>query len=172
MLLIPGAVVGVIMGTVLITNAPTDTLRTILGVIVMIFALYKLVEKRIMKAMVYHPRDWHGLVAGTITGFSSALAHTGGPPVSIYLLMQEVTPRAFIATSALFFFFLNWIKVPLYLYADLFDLDLLKQIIWLLPLVPLGVVVGRWFAGRVDPVTFEQIIVVLLLVNALVLIFL
>jgi uncharacterized membrane protein YfcA len=125
-----------------------------------------------MRKLVYKSRDWHGLVAGTITGFSSALAHTGGPPVSIYLLMQDVTPRVFIATSALFFFILNWIKVPFYLYAELFDLDLLRQIAWLLPLVPLGVVTGRWLAQRVDAATFERIIVILLLVNALVLILL
>jgi uncharacterized membrane protein YfcA len=172
LLLIPGSIVGVIIGTVLITNAPTETLRTLLGVIVLIFAIYKILEKRILRTMVYKPRDWHGLVAGTITGFSSALAHTGGPPVSIYLLMQGVTPRVFIATSALFFLFLNWIKVPFYLYADLFDVELLRQIACLLPLVPIGVVTGRWLIGRVDAVTFERIIVGLLLINALLLIFL
>ena len=42
LLLIPGALVGVVIGTVLITNAPTETLRTILGIIVLIFALYKI----------------------------------------------------------------------------------------------------------------------------------
>ncbi|MBK5107995.1 MAG: TSUP family transporter [Anaerolineales bacterium] len=78
------------------------------------------------------------IIAGTITGFSSALAHTGGPPVSIYLLLQDVTPRVFIATSAIFFFLLNWIKVPYYWCAGLFDFQQLWQIAWLLPLVPLG----------------------------------
>jgi uncharacterized membrane protein YfcA len=160
LLLIPGAIVGVTIGTVLLTNAPTETLRTLLGIIVLIFALYKILEKRILRTLEYESRDWHGLVAGTITGFSSALAHTGGPPVSIYLLMQEVTPRVFIATSALFFFLLNWIKVPYYYYADLFDHDLLRQIAWLLPLVPVGVVTGRWMASRFDAATFENIIVV------------
>jgi uncharacterized membrane protein YfcA len=171
LLLIPGALVGVIIGTVLITNAPTETLRTLLGIIVLIFALYKIFEKRILRTLEYKSRNWHGLVAGTITGFSSALAHTGGPPVSIYLLMQEVTPRVFIATSALFFFILNWIKVPFYFYADLFDFEALKQIAWILPLVPIGVVTGRWLASRFDRTTFEKIIVVLLLINALLLIF-
>ena len=172
LLLIPGALIGVVIGTVLITNAPTETLRTLLGIIVLIFALYKIFEKRILRTLEYKSRDWHGIAAGTITGFSSALAHTGGPPVSIYLLMQEVSPRVFIATSALFFFILNWIKVPFYFYADLFDFETLKQIAWILPLVPIGVVTGRWLARRFDRSTFEQIIVVLLLINALLLIFL
>lgn len=172
LLLIPGAIAGVTIGTVLITNAPTETLRTLLGIIVLIFALYKILEKRILRTLVYKSRDWHGLVAGTVTGFSSALAHTGGPPVSIYLLMQDVTPRVFIATSALFFLILNWIKVLYYFYAELFDLELLRQIAWLLLLVPLGVVTGRWLISRVDAATFERIIVSLLLISALLLIFL
>jgi uncharacterized membrane protein YfcA len=171
-LLIPGSIAGVIVGTLLITNAPTETLRTLLGVIILIFGLYKLFEKRILSKLVYRSRSWHGLVAGTVTGFSSALAHTGGPPVSIYLLMQNVTPRVFIATSALFFLILNWIKVPFYMYADLFDSELLRRIAWILPLVPIGVVIGRWVIVRVNAVTFERIIVSLLLINAVLLIML
>ncbi len=166
LLLIPGAVVGVTIGTFFITTAPTGTLRTALGVIVLIFAMYKIFENRIQGSLKYHPRNWHGLLAGTITGFSSALAHTGGPPVSIYLL-----PRVFIATSAIFFFLLNWIKVPYYWYAGLFNFQLLWQIAWLLPLVPIGVWVGRWGASKVDKGTFDRIITGLLVVAALLLIF-
>src|SRR3972149_7395755 len=170
-LLIPGSVLGVTIGTYFITNAPTRALQVALGVIILLFAIYKIFDGRILRAFTYQPRDWHGLVAGTITGFSSALAHTGGPPVSIYLLMQDVTPRIFIATSALFFLILNWIKVPYYWYAGLFDFQRLLQIAWLLPLVPLGVWVGRWAAGKVNKETFEWIIVVLLAITSLLLIF-
>jgi uncharacterized membrane protein YfcA len=169
-LLIPGSIIGVTIGTFFITNAPTEFLRTTLGVIVLILAIYKLLEQRILGWLTYKSRDWHGVLAGTVAGFSSALAHTGGPPVSIYLLMQEVTPWVFIATSALFFMILNWIKVPYYLYAGLFDLQRLRQICWLMPLVPLGVLIGRWAAGRVDRRTFEQVIIVLLLINGTLLI--
>jgi len=79
LLLLPGAIVGVTIGTIFITNAPTETLRTLLGVIVLIFAVYKIFEKKILSVFTYKSKNWHGLVAGTITGFSSALAHTGGP---------------------------------------------------------------------------------------------
>lgn len=169
-LLIPGSVLGVTIGTYFITNAPTRALQVALGVIILLFAVYKIFEGRILRAFTYRPRDWHGLVAGTITGFSSALAHTGGPPVSIYLLMQDVTPRVFIATSAVFFLILNWIKVPYYWYAGLFDFQLLWQVAWLLPFVPLGVWVGKWAAGRVNKETYERVIVFLLVVVALMLI--
>lgn len=172
LLLLPGAILGVTIGTYFITNAPTETLRTLLGVIVLIFAIYKIFEKRILSWFTYTSRNWHGLVAGTVAGFSSALAHTGGPPVTIYLLMQKVTPAVFIATNVLFFFILNWIKVPYYFYADLFDFNQLGRLIWILPLVPVGVWTGRWMAYRVDRETYEKIIVTLLTINGLILIIL
>ena len=170
LLLLPGSVIGVTLGTYFITHTPTNVLRTGLGVIVLVFAIYKIFEKRILGWLRYRPRNWHGLFMGTITGFSSALAHTGGPPVSIYLLMQDVTPRVFIATSALFFLILNWIKVPYYLYAGLFDFPRLFQVTWLMPFVPLGAWFGRWAADRVSKQTFERVIVGLLAVSAVLLI--
>lgn len=170
LLLIPGAIAGVTVGTFFITNAPTDTLRKLLGIIILLFTVYKFSEKRILGALAYRPRGWHGLVAGTVAGFSSALAHTGGPPVSIYLLLQKVSPAVFIATSALFFGLLNWIKVPYYWYAGLFDWPQLWRIAWLLPLVPLGVWTGKKVSQRMDSRTFERIIVWLLAGSALLLI--
>ncbi|MDX1435800.1 MAG: sulfite exporter TauE/SafE family protein [Anaerolineales bacterium] len=171
LILLPGAVVGISIGTLLITNSPTGFLRLVLGVIVLIFAVYKLLERSLFKRLVYRPRTWHGVLAGTVSGFSSSLAHTGGPPVSIYLLLQDVTPRVFIATSVLFFAVINLIKVPYYFYAGLFHVDLLTRALWLLPLLPAGVWVGRWAAARVSKESFDMIILIVLILSALLLIF-
>lgn len=170
LLLIPPAIVGVTIGTLFITNAPTSALRKLLGVIVLVFTGYKILEERILGALEYEPRNWHGYLAGTVAGFSSSLAHTGGPPVSIYLILQDVTPRVFIATSALFFMILNYIKVPYYWYAGLFDSENLKQIVWIMPLIPMGVFVGRYFGVRVSKRIFERIIIILLGVTGIMLI--
>lgn len=171
LLLLPGAIVGVTIGTLFITNAPTEALRLALGVIVLTFAVFKLFEKRVMKNLQYVAKNWHGLLAGTVTGFSSALAHTGAPPVSIYLLTQQVAPQVFIGTSVLFFFILNWIKVPYYLYADLFDFARILKIFWVLPVVLAGAFYGRWLSDRFKKETFEKVIIGFLIVAAIMLIF-
>jgi uncharacterized membrane protein YfcA len=95
----------------------------------------------------------------------------GGPPISIYLLLQNVTPRVFIATNALFFAIVNWIKVPYYLYAGLFDFALLLQMLWMLPLVVVGVWLGRWGAAKINSQTYEKLILSLLIFSALFFIF-
>ncbi len=112
--------------------------------------------------MTYTPRNWHGLLGGGIAGFTSTLTHTGGPPISIYLLMQNISPRVFVATLALFFMVLNWIKAPSYYLIGLFNFTVLWQIVWFLPLLPLTVWLGKRFAGKIDKVMFNKIIIVLL----------
>jgi uncharacterized protein len=169
LLLIPGSVVGVTIGTFLIASVSSEVLRQGLGIIVLLFVTYKVFERRILRSLTYRARNWHGVLTGTVAGFTSALAHTGGPPITIYLLMQDITPRMFIATSALYFGILNWIKLPYYFYAGLLHPQQLLQIAWLLPLIPLTVWVGKWVVVRIDKVLFERIIVVMLGVSGVLL---
>lgn len=168
-LLIPGALVGVTIGTVVITNLSSSGLRRGLGIIVLLFVAYRLFEGRILTWLQYQARRWHGAVAGAVAGFTSTLAHAGGPPITIYLLMQDLDPRVFVSTAALFFAVLNWIKVPYYFYAGLFDFDLLWRLAWLAPLVPLGVWTGRLLVERVDKRIFERILLGFLAVSAVIL---
>lgn len=166
LLLIPGSVIGMLLGSFFIASISPETLRRGIGVIVLIFVLYRLFERQILAFMQYKSRNWYGFVAGAVAGFSSTLAHTGGPPIAIYLLMENVQPRVFVATSALFFAIVNWIKVPSYFYIGLFDFNLLGQVLWLLPLLPLSVWMGKWVSVRINKTTFDRIIVVILALTA------
>jgi len=170
-LMIPGAVIGVTVGTFFIANVSTNALKIGLAAIALVFVVYKLIEKRLLASIKYTGRPWHGWLAGTTAGFASSLAHSGGPPVSIYLMLLEVTPAVFLGTSVLFFAILNWIKVPYYLYIHLFNFQMLRQIAWVFPIVPLGVWFGRWAVTKVSKNIFDNIILVLLVITALLLIF-
>lgn len=170
-LLLPGSLAGVVLGMLFLSRVSPDVLKLALGIITLVFAAYKLLEERVHRRLPYRPANWHGYLAGGVAGFSSTLAHNGGPPASIYLLLQGVSPRAFIATSAVFFAILNWFKVPFYWQAGLFDARLLAQVaLPAVALVPAGVWVGRWLGLRLPQRRFEQVIVVLLLLSGLLLI--
>ncbi len=171
LLLIPAGIVGVTIGTLFLTNAPVRLIRVVIGTIVLLFAFYKLFERSIFKKLTYRPQNWHGLLAGLVGGFTSSVAHTGGPPIAIYLLMQDLHPRVFAATLAFFFFILNYIKVPYYYFGDVFNFDLLRQFLWLLPAVPLGVWAGKWLVVRVSKKLFDTIILSFLVITAFLLIF-
>jgi uncharacterized protein len=170
-LLIPGAVIGVTIGTFFIANVSTNVLKIGLAVISLLFVAYKLLEKRILASLKYQERNWHGWLAGTTAGFASSLAHSGSPPISIYLMLLEVTPTVFLGTSVLFFAILNWIKVPYYLYIHLFNFQLMRQTAWAFLIVPFGAWFGRWLVTRISKNVFDNIILVLLLITALLLLF-
>jgi uncharacterized membrane protein YfcA len=169
MLMIPGAVVGVTAATFFLTHISAEVLQRSLAIIILIFIVVKLVEEILFSAKIQGSKGWIGTIAGGVAGFTSTLAHAGGPPVTIYLLTQNLQPATFVATSALFFMALNWIKVPYYLYAKLFNLELILSFLWLLPLLPAGVWVGKLLVQRVGKRPFEIAIYVLLTASAILL---
>jgi uncharacterized protein len=165
MLLLPGGVAGVAIGTYLLAHLDSPIFARVLGVVTLLFVVYWLLVPRLSGSTGHRPRPWHGALAGTVAGLASALAHSGGPPTAIYLLFQRIEPVAFVATSTLLFTVLNLIKVPAYVSADLFDWNLQLRLAWAVALIPVGVVVGRVLVGRVDPEVFRRVILVLLTIG-------
>lgn len=170
-LLMPPAVIGIVVGTLFLAQVSGDTLRVSLGVVIFVLALFKWVEPMLKARQTYQPRAWHSPLAGLVAGFSSALAHAGGPPAVAFLLYQGLTPRMLVATSVVFFAVINLVKVPFYLAAGLFDIELLLSMSWMVLLLPLGIALGSRFAARVSMARFNKIISVALLISALGMIF-
>ena len=75
-----------------------------------------------------------------------------------------------MATSVLFFTLINWIKVPFYFAAGLFDADLLLSMSWMLPILPIGIMAGKRLAARISLDRFNRIIGILLFLAGLLLI--
>jgi uncharacterized membrane protein YfcA len=170
-ILLAGALIGVGLGTMFIASVSPTALRRVLGVLILAFALYRLLEKRLYERLHFQSRPWHGVLAGVAAGFASAIASAGGPPTAIYLLSLNLSPAVFVATSALFFTVINWVKVPYYLSAGILRLDLSWQFAWLLPLTPLGVWMGKRLVQRIDRLWFERLVIVLLLLSSWMLLF-
>jgi uncharacterized membrane protein YfcA len=167
--LLIGAVVGVSLATLVLSSFPLPVLKRCLGVLVLIFAAYKLAEPRLLAGLAYQTRAWHAVLAGWLAGFTSTLAHAGGPPITMYLLLQKLEPTVFIATSGLFFCLLNWIKVPYYAAAGMFDWQWQLRLAWLALLVPVGVFTGRKLAKHINRARFEQAVLALLALSGVLL---
>jgi uncharacterized protein len=164
-LLLPAAVVGIILGTRLLASlAEQDTLlRRILALLTIVVLVYKVVNDRLI-TIEYQHRDWHGYLAGGVAGFTSSLANLGGPPYIAYILLQNLSPQVFMGTTTLFFAAVNAIKLPFFLQTGVLDIHHLLGIVWAIPLVPLGVWLGRLYVDRVDPKVFERLILVMLVI--------
>lgn len=99
---------------------------------------------------------------GSISGFSSFVAHAGGPPATIYLLGQQLDKTAFVATTVLTFTIINLVKVIPYIATGLLHFDTIWLSISLLPIAPIGVIVGAYLHKKVSTKIFYGICYVLL----------
>lgn len=163
--MLPAGSIGAIAGTFLLTWLPPDGLRIALGIFVLILVAYRFVSDRV-QGMQYESKPWHAPAAGFLAGAASGMFNNGGPAFSSYLLLQKLTARPFIATSAIYFAILNLIKVPGFLYTGVLDVPLLLSLWWVFPFIPVGIWFARITLTRVSPSTFEWIIVGLLLFSS------
>lgn len=161
-LLLPAAIVGIVIGISLLVALPDNALRVLLGIFTILIIIYKFVGDTLTKVEYQH-KNWHGYLAGFASGLTSALANLGGPPITAYLLLQKLKPTAFVGTMTLFFFIVNLLKVPGFLSAGFIDIPTLISIAWVIPLIPVGVWIGRFAIGKVNRLWFERAMMVLLL---------
>jgi uncharacterized membrane protein YfcA len=168
--MLPAGVVGVAVGTVLLWALPELTLRRVLGLFTLAFIVYWVARERLQK-IEYRPRPWHAWAAGGASGLGSALANTGAPPFTAYMLLQQVQPVVFAATTTLFFAIINLLKIPGLLAAGLFDPADIARWAWAIALIPVGVWLGRWLIARIDQRVFERALLVLLAMAAGLLLF-
>ena len=80
----------------------------------------------------------------SLSGLSSFVSLTGGIPVQIFILPLRL-PRQFVVGSlAWYFFIINASKVPFYGQLALFTPASMLISLCLLPLLPLGIILGKW----------------------------
>lgn len=169
-LMLPAAILGVVVGTVLLILLPDLALRGLMGLFTLGFVVYRLLQPRIAR-LAYVSRPWHGVLAGGLSGIGSALANTGAPPYTAYMLLQKVPPLPFAGTATLLFVIVNVLKLPGLLLGGIFDWSLFQATLWAFPLIPLMVWVGRYLVVRINPVAFDRLMLVLLALASFILLF-
>jgi len=175
-IMLPGALVGIALGGLAFGMLPVNSIRVLIGVIAITFALNQWLRltERIAARLAAGPRK-PGPVAGAfwggVSGFTSTLAHAGGPPFAIYMLGQKVDKTLFVGTSAMFFFVVNYVKlIPYYLVGQL-NVGNLTAALLFSPLAPLGVWLGVWIHRRMSQTVFLNVSYALLLATGTKLIF-
>ncbi len=168
--LVPAALVGIGAGAMAFGALDERWLRLLVGVIAVTFAFQWVAEVARGRGRAPEARAagiWGGAVWGFATGFTSTLAHAGGPPASVYLLPQRMPPALYAGTTAVLFTVVNYAKLVPYAWLGQLSAANLATSLLLLPLAPLGVWLGRWLHDRVAEGAFYRIVYGLLLVTGL-----
>lgn len=152
--LIPWGLVGIVVGALLFKLLNAHTVAGIVGVFTLLFLAQRLLFPP--KPDSPPPPRWLGAILTVTSGFTSFIAHAGGPPVNAYLIPMRLSPIRFTATMAFFFFVINLAKWIPYAWLGLLDWRNFATSLVLLPIAPMGVWVGVRLARRISQVLFYR----------------
>lgn len=117
-----------------------------------------------------YKRDWPRLVGwNSASGFTSFFL-MGGPPIQMYLLPLRLPPKVYVSLLVWFFFIVNWSKMPIVLSMGVVTWDTLWVSALLLPILPLGIAIGKYLNSRIPKEPFYRIVHILLCILGLYLI--
>lgn len=162
-LTLPDAVVGIFLGWYLASVIPADAVGGFVGVIALAFGTYRLLPLLGRPVTLSGPvPEWIGTIMGGIAGFTSQIAHAGGPPFQIWALSRNFPHLVFIGTSSIFFAIINWLKVPAFAALGQFNVPNMTLTATFLPLAILSTLAGVRLVKHVSPARFNIIISLLM----------
>jgi uncharacterized membrane protein YfcA len=154
--LLPCGLVGIVIGALLFKVLDARTVAGIVGGFTLLFLAQRLLFPP--KVDSRPPPQWLGAILTATSGFTSFIAHAGGPPINAYVIPLRLSPIKFTATMAFFFFVINLAKWIPYAWLGLLDTRNMATSLVLLPIAPIGVWVGVKLARRIDPVLFYRLL--------------
>ena len=155
-LLLPAGLLGTVIGTLLFGLLSSKTVAGVVGALTLLFLAQRLLFPP--HADAPPPPRWRGFMLGMASGFTSFVAHAGGPPVSAYVLPLRLAPITYAATMATYFAAVNLSKWLPYAWLGLIDWRNMTTALVLVPLAPVGVWVGVRMVRFIRPVVFYRLI--------------
>lgn len=141
MIMIPGALFGIAAGAFTFEYFNDDLIRLLIGSIAVIFTLHAVLKAQPREGPP-GPSVTRGTFWSSLAGFTSFVAHAGGPLVQFYLLPQRMDKTLYVGTTVWFFMALNYIKLIPYGLLGQLSADNLGTSAALAPLAPLGIWIG------------------------------
>jgi uncharacterized protein len=149
--LLPGLIVGLGLGWLMFEKIDPRIVGLTIALVSIGFAghwFWKRRRKTVALAMPVH--TGLGVLAGAASGFTTFVAHAGGPPVAMYLIRRGLDKRLFVGTNTAFFTIGNLLKLIPYGVLLASRPDAAGAALMLAPVIPLAVPLGVRFHHRLS----------------------
>jgi len=159
-ILLPGSVIGVVVGGLTFGYMNDDMIRILVGAVAILFTLYRWVGLRLLKRAADHrapPNRATGTLWAGVGGFTSVVAHGGSPPVHIYLLPRRLEKQIFVGTTVVLFALVDVMKLVPYTLLGTLDATNLTTALILAPAAPIGIWLGLTFQKRLPEDVFYRV---------------
>src|SRR5258708_2047985 len=149
LLLLPGLVIGIGLGYLLFRILDHRAIAIVMAAITLIFVSLWFVAGA---TVTIRPRSSpKAIAAGFASGITTMVAHSGGPPLAMYLLPLGLSKEIYAGTTSLFFTVGNVTKAVPWLLLVKPTADVWTLMAICLLAIPAGVWLGWRFSGRLIP---------------------
>ena len=157
--MLPGAMAGIAIGWATAALVTVGMVRLIVGVAAMLFFLrWLMLLIRGTSAEARPHNIFRASFWATVSGFTSFVAHAGGPPYQVYALPLRHSPGIYAGTSVVFFAIVNAVKLVPYFALGQFDTTNLTASAVLVPMEAIDRLELAWTApgwcGACAPTSF------------------
>jgi uncharacterized membrane protein YfcA len=140
----------------------------LVGIIIMLWNEFKL-RRNAGKITKDDGENSHGGVAvirvlkqaffGVAGGFSTMIGNAAGPVMSVYLLSMRLPKLSFVGTTAWFFLIINYLKIPLQVFAwNNINLNGLKLGALMIPFIIMGAILGVYIVKKASEVFYRYLV--------------
>lgn len=136
-----GMVIGTVLGFASFIALSDDVLRTVLGVLALVFAANMAISGRFRFS--WKKTMFTDGIAGALGGFFQGLVGTGGPVLTMHLVTTQPDRAAMRATLIALFTIANVLRVIFSASASLFSAELWIQILQALPVFLVAILAGH-----------------------------
>ena len=157
------AIVAIPLGIALLDLLPEALVLRGLGALIICYALYDFFSLNV--PLLKSPR-WAYLF-GALSGMLTGAYNTGGPPVVIYGNCSRWQPEAFKSNLAAFFLISSIFAVIGHASQGNLTITVWVLAVYAIPAFAIGLGMGVACARRLDPLSFERIVLVLLILAGL-----
>ena len=166
LVLIVFSLAGIPVGLYALSYLPDHIMKIGLGAFIILYSFYSLFIPRLP---VYDKR-WIAAPMGAVAGALGAAFSTNGPPVVMYGMLRNLAPAAFRGTLNAFFTANNIAIIGGLATSGILTLSTVKLVIFCIPTMILGALVGQYVHKRISVKVFRLIVFLLLIASGAMLI--
>ena len=159
--LLPPMLVGLAAGYFLLDWIPDSAARPVIGGIILLMVGVQLFRR--------YAREWFdrmassrqfGLAAGVAGGVATMMANAAGPIIQLFLLSRRFEKMDLVGVGARLFLLVNILKLPFLGGLDFVTRDSLVLNAKMVPVILLGVLLGKRLVHAVSQRTFEWLVLI------------
>ncbi len=160
------SVIATVIGAMLIGSVNTDILKIVLGIVLVIFALYSLWSPH----FTLTPSPLLGRIGWALSGFTAGLIGTGWVLRGAFMTLFGLSRERYIATIASIALLVDITRIPVYFGQGFLSTEYLWMIIPLFVLAYIGSYIGKKIVARIPSDILRKIILIAIIIVSLLLV--